>query len=132
MTNADIIALINVDPVPPTVTVDPAVGAVAVNYATVQYNGATITAAQVTPPGFLNIVSKVVNKVAYERNAIAATVPAAAGATPAAVVAALAAIVIPRTSLAEAAAEQWDQQRQQQRRQRRSCQGCRIIICKFF
>ncbi|MDR2779194.1 MAG: hypothetical protein LBB16_02810 [Puniceicoccales bacterium] len=45
---------------------------VPVNYASALYNGIAITAAQVTPSAFLNIVPKVANKVAEKR----AVVPA--------------------------------------------------------
>jgi hypothetical protein len=78
---AHTIALINAGPLPPNV--DIGAGPVAAGYAAVQYNGAVITAAQVTPPAFLDIVPKVVNKIAEKRQAAGggAPVPEAAPIT---------------------------------------------------
>jgi hypothetical protein len=71
---ADRIALANAALPPDNVNVGG--GVVPVNYAVIQYNGAAITAAQVPPPAFLNIVPKVVNKIARKRFAAVAIPPA--------------------------------------------------------
>jgi hypothetical protein len=67
---ADTIALISVATPPANVNIG--AGPVASAYAAVQYNGAVITTAQVTPPAFLNVLPKVINKIAGRRNAAAA------------------------------------------------------------
>jgi hypothetical protein len=67
---ADTIALINANAAPLPGFARGGVTAIAYNQ--IQYNGVNIQAADVPPPAFLNIASKVVNKVATERNAGAA------------------------------------------------------------
>jgi hypothetical protein len=75
MVQAHTIALIDAGPLP--LNVDIGAGPVVAGYAAVQYNGATITAAQVTPPAFLNIVPKVVNEIAQRRQAAGGGAPGA-------------------------------------------------------
>jgi hypothetical protein len=66
------IALIDAVQLPTDVVLGGGVGLIPINYPPAQYNGAAITAVQVTPPSFLNIVPEVINQVASKRNAVLA------------------------------------------------------------